>query len=88
MAQVVVSVQLLRVDIADNGQITAYFSDNPQIGHVYNSIASLEDYLSHQELWLPTLRAMALLDYTQESVVGKTVTMSCADPNDLWVKAI
>jgi hypothetical protein len=88
MAQVVVSVQLLSVDIADNGQITAYFSDSPQTGHVYQSISSLEEYLSHEGLWLPTLRAMALLDYTQESIVGKTVTMSCADPNDLWVKAI
>lgn len=88
MAQVIVSVQLLSVDIASNGQITAYFSDSPQIGHVYESLTTLEDYLSHKELWLPTLRAMALLDYTQESVVGKTVTMSCADPDDLWVKAI
>lgn len=86
--QVNVQVQLLDVVTSDTGEITAYFSDNPAVGMVFTDTASLESYLSNEGVWLPTLKLMALLDYTQEGVAGKTVTMSCSDPNDLWVKAI
>jgi hypothetical protein len=86
--QVTVQVQLLDVVTSDTGEITAYFSDNPELGMVFADIASLESYLSNDGVWLSTLKLMALLDYTQENVVGKTVTMACSDPNDLWVKAI
>lgn len=88
MPLVTVQVQLLSVDTSLDGQITAYFSDNPASGMTFVDLASMESYLSNDGVWLPTLKLMALLDFTQESIAGKTVTMSCSDPNDLWVKAI
>lgn len=83
-----VQVQLLSVEVSSNGQITAFFNDSPETGMTFTDSATLESYLSNEGVWLPTLKLMALLDYTQENIAGKTVTMSCSDPNDLWVKAI
>jgi hypothetical protein len=83
-----VQVQLLSVDVSQDGQITAFFSDSPETGMTFTDFATLESYLSNDGVWLPTLKLMALLDYTQESIAGKTVSLSCSDPNDLWVKAI
>ena len=88
MPNVNVQVQLLSVEVSSNGQITAFFSDSPETGMTFTDSATLESYLSNEGVWLPTLKLMALLDYTQENIAGKTVTMSCSDPNDLWVKAI
>ena len=88
MALVTVQVQLINVVTSDTGQITAYFSDDPSSGMTFTDMASMESYLSNDGVWLPTLKLMALLDYSQEIIVGKTVTMTCSEPNDLWVKAI
>ena len=85
--QVNTSVRLERVEELPDGSITAYFSDNPSSGLSFGSQQDMDTFLSNAELWLPTLKAMLLLDWSQETIVGKTAILSCADPNDHWVTA-
>lgn len=83
--QVNTSVRLERIEEYTDGSIAAYFSDNPASGLAFNSQQDMDTFLSNAELWLPALKAMLLLDWSQEAVVGKTAVLSCSDPNDYWV---
>ena len=83
--QVNTSVRLERVEELPDGSITAYFSDNPAAGLSFSSQQDMDVFLSNVELWLPALKAMLLLDWSQEGIVGKTAMLSCSDPNDYWV---
>jgi len=85
--QVNTSVRLEQVEELPDGSITAYFSDNPASGLSFASQQDMDVFLSNVELWLPALKAMLLLDWSQEGVIGKTVMLSCSDPNDYWVTA-
>jgi hypothetical protein len=85
--QVNTSIRLERVEELPDGSITAYFSDNPAAGLSFGSQQDMNTFLSNAELWLPTLKAMLLLDWSQETIVGKTAVLSCSDPNDYWVTA-
>lgn len=85
--QVNTSIRLERVEELPDGSITAYFSDNPSSGLSFGSQQDMDTFLSNAELWLPALKAMLLLDWSQENVIGKTAVLSCADPNDYWVTA-
>lgn len=85
--QVNTSVQLERVEQYPDGTITAYFNDDPAAGLSFNSQQDMETYLANSGLWIPALKAMLLLDWSQENVLGKTAVLSCSDPNDYWVTA-
>jgi hypothetical protein len=85
--QVNTSVRLERIEELPDGSISAYFSDNPAVGLSFSSQQDMDTYLSNVELWIPSLKAMLLLDWSQENVLGKTAVLSCADPNDYWVVA-
>jgi len=85
--QVNTSVALDRVEELPDGSITAYFSDNPAAGLSFASQQDMDVFLSNASLWLPALKAMLLLDWSQEGTTGKTAVLSCSDPNDYWVTA-
>jgi hypothetical protein len=85
--QVNTSIRLERVEELPDGSISAYFSDDPASGVSFNSQQDMDAFLSNVGLWVPALKAMLLLDWSQENIVGKTAVLSCADPNDNWVTA-
>ena len=85
--QVTTSISLDRIEELPDGSITAYFNDNPNVGLSFSSQQDMDTYLSNAELWIPALKAMLLLDWSQEAVTGKTAVLSCSDPNDYWVVA-
>lgn len=81
------SVKLERIEQFADGTITAYFDDDPAEGLSFKSQQDMEAYLANNQLWIPTLKAMLLLDWSQENVLGKTAVLSCSEPNDYWVTA-
>ncbi len=83
--QLTTSITLNSVEEYPDGSITAFFSNDPSSGLSFTSRQDMESFLSNQELWFPALKAMLLLDWSQESIIGKTATLSCSDPNDYWV---
>jgi hypothetical protein len=85
--QVNTSIRLERVEELPDGSISAYFSDDPASGVSFTSQQDMDTFLSNVGLWVPALKAMLLLDWSQENIVGKTAVLSCADPNDNWVTA-
>lgn len=83
--QVNTSVTLLSVQQFDDGGLLFTFSDNPLIGMYFVNIDAFAELIQQVTPYNDLLKKVLMLDWSQEFIAGKTATLNCTDPNDIWV---
>ena len=80
------STQLVKADVLPDGRIIVWWNESDCI--VFDNDAALLEYcqtLVPQIAML--LRALLIMDYSEQRLAGKTATLSISDPDNVWVIA-
>ncbi len=80
------SAQLVRVDELPDGRIIVLWNESDCI--VFDNDAALQEYCQSLTLRMSDLlRALLIMDYSEQRIDGKTASLSISDPDDIWVIA-
>jgi hypothetical protein len=80
------STQLVRADELPDGRIIVWWNESDCI--VFHDDAALQEYCqSITPRIKDLLRALLIMDYSEQRVDGKTASLSISDPDDIWVVA-
>jgi hypothetical protein len=80
------STQLIKAEELADGRIIVWWNESDCI--VFDNDAALQEYCQSLTSRIKDLlRALLIMDYSEQRIAGKTASLSISDPDDIWVVA-
>ena len=80
------SAQLVKADELPDGRIIVWWNESDCI--VFDNDVALQTYCNALIPQIRNLlRALLIMDYSEQKNAGKTAALSISDPDDIWVVA-